>query len=243
MEPDGVSVPRKSQFAQKLKSAATAISGQLDKKSRLAMVQILRSIPLLLVLIGAALLLYAGSQYWTMYSEQNQLAREWQRQQLDKTIDKDQAGLPKDGLTRLSIPRIDLSAIVVEGTNHRSLLLGPGHIRSTPDPGEPGNSVISGHRDTFFRHIHELAKGDSVVVQRNGHVYSYEVTGKKIVRPTDLSVLRQTKDSRLTLITCYPTYYIGPAPERLVVFAKRSDETGKPELARSSTELRKAATQ
>ena len=80
--------------------------------------------------------------------------------------------------------------------------------------------IISAHRDTFFRHVFELAKGDQVEVQHGGKTAVYEVTEKKIVDPDDVEVLRQTKDPRLTLITCYPTYYIGPAPQRAIVIAK-----------------------
>jgi sortase A len=94
-------------------------------------------------------------------------------------------------------------------------------------PGEPGNAVITAHRDTFFRHIYELDKGDEIQVRRNGRLFTYQVTGKKVVPPQDLSVIKQTTDSQLTLITCYPTYYIGPAPERLVVFS-RLVEDGHP---------------
>jgi sortase A len=92
-------------------------------------------------------------------------------------------------------------------------------------PGQTGNAVITGHRDTFFRHIYELVKGDKIQVRRAGSVFTYEVTGKKIVMPEDVSVIRQTPDPQLTLITCYPTYYIGPAPKRLVVFSKLVDSS------------------
>jgi sortase A len=96
-------------------------------------------------------------------------------------------------------------------------------LEDTPAPGELGNSVISGHRDTFFRHIHQLVKGDEILVQRNGRTFHYEVTGKQIVQPTDMSVLKPSNHPELTLITCYPTYYIGPAPKRLVVTSKLVD--------------------
>jgi sortase A len=171
--------------------------------------------------VGAAILLYVASQYWTMYAGQRRLAREWNQQQ---TSAARQAKTADDGLTRISIPKINLSAVIVEGTNHKALLLGPGHIKGTPNPGEAGNAVITGHRDTFFRHIYELNKGDIVTVQRNGKAFNYEVTGKEIVQPTDISVLDASPDARLTLITCYPTYYIGPAPDRLVVFTKLADK-------------------
>ncbi len=185
-----------------------------------------RYLPAFLMAVGLALLVYVGSQYASMYLEQRRLAREWERQQQQPAESAPQVhrASVSDGLTRLSIPKISLNAIVVEGTSHRDLLLGPGHIKSTARPGTPGNSVITGHRDTFFRHIYELNKGDVVTVQRDGKTYRYEVTGKRIVNPEDVSVLEPSKDNRLTLITCYPTYYIGPAPERLVVFSKLADD-------------------
>lgn len=176
-----------------------------------------------LVIAGALLLAYVCWSYGSMYVEQKRLARAWERQQHAQTAQQDgaiQQVSADDGLTKLSVPKINLDSVIVEGTNHRALLLGPGHLKDTPAPGEEGNSVISGHRDTFFRHLNDLQKGDEVLVQRGGKTYHYKVTGKKIVEPDDVSVIAPTKDPEMTLITCYPTYYIGPAPKRLVVFSK-----------------------
>jgi sortase A len=180
-----------------------------------------QKLSVILMVAGAGLLTYVGLQYWAMYHEQRALQREWQEQQkpsagvaIGESLSKD------DGLTRVSIPKINLDVIVVEGTNHRALRIGPGHLKNTPIPGELGNSVISAHRDTFFRHIYELNRGDEIEVRRNGRTYTFEVTGKKIVMPNDLSVVKNSSDARLTLITCYPIYYIGPAPQRLVVVSK-----------------------
>jgi len=181
----------------------------------------------ILIIAGAVLLGYVGSEYLAMYREQQTLHQQWQEQQSSALASSLSAPIAKhDGLTRVSIPKIDLDVIVVEGTNHKSLRLGPGHLKGTPAPGETGNSVISAHRDTFFRNIYELKNGDEIHVRRNGHRYTFQVTGKKIVLPNDLSVLKRTSDTRLTLITCYPIYYLGPAPKRLVVFSKLID-TGK----------------
>jgi sortase A len=113
--------------------------------------------------------------------------------------------------------------------NRKDLLMGPGHLPDTPEPGQTGNSVISAHRDTFFRHLHELKQGDYILVQRAGRQFRYQVTGKKVIQPNDLAVIQPTPDAQLTLLTCYPTYYVGPAPQRLVVFSKlvgvrRNDE-------------------
>jgi sortase A len=183
-------------------------------------------ISLALIVVGALLLGYVSVEYFTMYSSQRRLAREWQQQQeLARSQPSDKAELKRvsDGLTRISIPKINLTAVVVEGVSRKQLLLGPGHLKDTPAPGEQGNSVISAHRDTFFRHIYELNKGDIITVERNGATYNYKVTGKKVTDPNDITVLKQTHEPQLTLITCYPTYYIGPAPERLAIFSKRVD--------------------
>jgi sortase A len=177
-----------------------------------------RGLSLALVAVGAGLLIYVGSQYWSMYHSQSELEQEWKKQAAAGSASTSRSAA--DQLTRVVIPKIKLDAIVVEGASRKQLLAGPGHLRETALPGRPGNSVITAHRDTFFRHIFELNKGDEIMVQRGGETFRYQVTGKKIVKPEDVSVLKPSEDARLTLITCYPTYYIGPAPERLVVFSK-----------------------
>jgi len=179
-----------------------------------------RSWPSLLIVAGVALLLYVGSQYATMYAAQRRLTQQWQQQNLQ--LPTQPAGLVTT-LTRLSIPSINLDAVVVEGVGRRELLMGPGHMPNTPEPGQPGNVVISAHRDTFFRHIHELKEGDYIIVERAGRRFRYQVTGKKVVEPNDMAVVQPTPGSQLTLLTCYPTYYIGPAPQRLVVFSRLVD--------------------
>lgn len=177
--------------------------------------------PTVLVVIGCVLLIYVGTQYGEMFMEQHSLQREWETQQSAVHLAAPTAGeLVEQGLTRISIPKIDLSAVVVEGTDRRSLNLGPGHLTGSAFPGTPGNSVLTAHRDSFFRHIVELTNGDQVMVQRNGKSYTYEVVGKQVVKPTETEAIQPTKDNRLTLITCYPTHYIGPAPYRLIVNAR-----------------------
>lgn len=195
-------------------------------RARVAKMDYRTVVSLCCMLVGALLLVYVGWSYASMYVKQRELAREWQQQQQSAlyqstTKSADAAAQPANyTLTRLTVPKIGLDAIVVEGTDDNALKLGPGHMENTAMPGADGNSVISGHRDTFFRHIHELEKGDDVLVERGGRVYKYEVTGKKILDPDDTWVTNPTNEAELTLITCYPTYYIGPAPHRLVVFTK-----------------------
>ncbi|MCI0352095.1 MAG: class D sortase [Acidobacteriales bacterium] len=190
-----------------------------------------------LMVIGALLLTYVGTQYFAMYSEQRKLTEQWQQQNSGSGSERSaqSSAAVDDGLTRISIPRIDLDAVVVEGTSGRQLAVAPGHLEDTATPGEEGNAVITAHRDTFFRNIYELKKGDNIVIQRRGEVYKFEVTGKKIVAPDDVSALRNSNDARLTLITCYPPYYVGPAPERLVVFSKLVERSPQAQTASTGT--------
>lgn len=197
-----------------------------------------RSWPSLLIVAGVALLLYVVSQYATMYAAQRRLTQQWQQQNLQ--LPAQPAGLVTT-LTRLSIPSIKLDAVVVEGIARKDLLMGPGHLPDTPEPGQPGNAVISAHRDTFFRHIHQLKKGDYIMVERAGRRFRYEVTGKKVVEPNDMKVVEPTPGTQLTLLTCYPTYYIGPAPQRLVVFSKLVDVSRGQEPASQARPVAEAA--
>jgi len=180
------------------------------------------------IAIGVALLGYVGGQYWQMYRSQKNLEAEWQRQAATVSVPGHADISAQQMLTRLVIPKIDMDAIVVEGASRRELSEGPGHMKQTAQPGETGNAVITAHRDTFFRHIYELNKGDQIQVRRSGRTFTYAVTGKRIVKPEDVSVIKPTNDPQLTLITCYPTYYIGPAPERLVVFSRLVESDGQP---------------
>lgn len=187
-----------------------------------------RVVSLALVIIGVVLLGYVASEYWGMYRSQKNLEAEWQRQAAAAIVPGHADLSSEQMLTRLQIPKIQMDAIVVEGASRRDLSEGPGHMKETAQAGETGNMVITGHRDTFFRHIYELNKGDQIQVRRSGRTFTYEVTGKRIVMPEDVSVIRPTTNPQLTLITCYPTYYIGPAPKRLVVFSRLIASDGQP---------------
>ncbi|MBV8205968.1 MAG: class D sortase [Acidobacteria bacterium] len=187
------------------------------------------ALPYILICSGVALLVYVSSEYALMLQGQRALQHQFAVQASARMV------TAPDSLVRIAVPKINLDAIVVEGTSRKDLMKGPGHIRSSAYPGESGNVVISAHRDTFFRHIYELSKGDQIQLQRGGATYTYEVTGKKITDPNDLSVLQQTEEPRLTLITCYPTYYVGPAPERLVIFARLLTASNQAEARLSTT--------
>jgi sortase A len=128
---------------------------------------------------------------------------------------------PGDLLGRLDVPRLGLSVAVLQGTRSRMLRRGTGHIEGTPLPGEAGNSGIAGHRDTFFRGLKDIRKNDEIQFQAATGLIRYEVDWVKVVAPDDLSVLAPSTESALTLVTCYPFYFVGPAPKRFVVRAHK----------------------
>jgi sortase A len=131
---------------------------------------------------------------------------------------------PRAVVGRLEVPRLGLSAIAREGVDARTLRSAVGHVPETALPGEPGNVAFAGHRDTFFRKLKDVKKGDRIVVTTAGGVYAYDVRETKVVRPSDVSVLEPTREPALTLVTCYPFDFIGRAPERFIVRAVRKDE-------------------
>ena len=122
---------------------------------------------------------------------------------------------------RLEIGRIALSSIVVEGASERELQVAAGHVPGTAFPGEPGNCAIAGHRDTLFRALRLTRKYDEVTMSTRRGEFHYRITSIRIVQPGDTAVLSPTRLETLTLITCYPFYFVGPAPKRFVIQAER----------------------
>ncbi|MBZ5698392.1 MAG: class D sortase [Acidobacteriia bacterium] len=126
------------------------------------------------------------------------------------------AGSP---LGQIEIPKIGLAVMILEGTDNRTLRRAVGHIPETALPGEPGNIAIAGHRDTFFRHLRDLEKNDEITLTTLDNTYRYLVDFSEVVGPNDTEVLNASDIAILTLVTCYPPSYIGPAPKRLIVRA------------------------
>jgi len=124
-----------------------------------------------------------------------------------------------DVLGRIEIPRIALSVVVLQGTTSQTLRLGVGHIDGTALPGNPGNIGIAGHRDTFFRGLKDIRSNDEILLQTSAGTATYVVDWIQITQPSDGGIVFSASTSALTLVTCYPFYYIGAAPERFVVHA------------------------
>lgn len=123
----------------------------------------------------------------------------------------------------LDIPRLGLTAAIVEGDDAAALRVGVGHLPDTPLPWQPGNAALAAHRDTFFRPLKDVRIGDVIRLTTIGGTFEYQVRETLIVNPDDLSVLASSEHQRLTLMTCYPFSFLGSAPQRFVVRAERND--------------------
>lgn len=120
---------------------------------------------------------------------------------------------------RVEVPRLGIRAVIAEGTSHRVLSHAVGHVRWTPLPGEPGNVGLTAHRDSYFRNLANVRRGDLVQVVTPDGTFRYRVTRTQVVPPSRVAVLRQDRGSGVTLVTCWPFRWIGPAPRRFVVSA------------------------
>jgi len=131
-------------------------------------------------------------------------------------------GIPQrgDAVAKIVFPRFDKQLYVFEGDGPSELRRGPGHLAGTAMPGDRGNCVIAGHRDTHFRLLKDVHKGDDIVLSTSRGEFHYRVTNTRVVLPQNTSALKATTGSELNLITCYPFYYVGAAPQRFVVRAE-----------------------
>jgi sortase A len=119
----------------------------------------------------------------------------------------------------MEVPRLGLKAIFVQGDSPRILRRAVGHIPETALPGELGNIVLTGHRDTFFRPLRNIQLGDGIKIKTLDGEFEYRVESTEVVSPSDLQVLQPSSGNTLTLVTCFPFYYVGAAPKRFIVRA------------------------
>jgi sortase A len=128
-------------------------------------------------------------------------------------------------LAILRIPKINLEVAVLSGTSELVLNRGVGHIAGTPRPGEEGNIGIAGHRDGFFRGLKDVVVGDLIELETPAGTEGYTITELLLVDPPDVWVLEPTEVPSMTLVTCYPFYFVGSAPQRYIVRAEHVPET------------------
>jgi LPXTG-site transpeptidase (sortase) family protein len=175
------------------------------------------------VLVASALALFWSDDLQRMYTpalpkiEQSEAARGDDRVQ----DDRDQKVTLGKPIGLLEIPRLGLTSVVIEGDDVAALLFGVGHLADTPLPWHGGNSVLAAHRDTFFRPLAGIRRNDLIKFSTADAEFEYVVKETMIVESTDVEVLDPTDTATLTLITCYPFDYIGPAPNRFIVRAER----------------------
>lgn len=122
---------------------------------------------------------------------------------------------------RLTIPRLHVSVVVLEGSDQNILAVAAGHIEGTSLPGRSGNAAIAAHRDTFFGSLRGIRRHDVITVTTMNGSFSYEVNRTEVVAPSHIEVLHPTTAPELTLVTCYPFRHNGPSPQRFIVHARR----------------------
>ncbi len=176
----------------------------------------------LLLLTAASCLGYYG---WSLLDSEVRQTRE------SRAFDEERAGTPVAGaksrasatgfstIGRISVPRLHLTAMVEEGDDDATLSHAVGHVPGTAFPGSDGNVAMAGHRDSFFRGFGDLRRNDEIDVETLHGVFRYRVDQLTVVDPANTSVLAPTREKTLTLITCFPFHYIGPAPRRFIVQA------------------------
>lgn len=180
-----------------------------------------------LLWIGGALIIggagFLGSDIWMQHSaaRAQQDAQEWLTRTAGTPRSKPRRPQHGDVVGRLTIPRLEVSVMVFEGDDAAILKHGAGHIPATALPGDHGNLGIAAHRDTYFRPLRLIRPRDAIEFTTPEGVWRYAVTDIQIVRPSDIQVLAKAPGRDLTLVTCYPFYYLGSAPERWIVHAKR----------------------
>jgi sortase A len=133
---------------------------------------------------------------------------------------------PHEVIGRLEIPRLHVSTVVVEGDDPAALRFGAGHVPWTRLPAESGNLGIAAHRDTVFWSLGNIALRDHIKFITKRGLYEFEVNSTEVLRPEDVAVLDSSNRSELTLVTCYPFSYLGPAPLRFIVHARRVPAVG-----------------
>jgi sortase A len=175
-----------------------------------------------LLTAGAGLLGYCGFVLADTWMYQRQASQLFDRAHLQV------AAIPSPGtdstnglLGRMEIPRLGVSVIVAEGTDETTLRRAGGHIAGTSFPGQRGNVGIAGHRDTLFRPLRNIRRNDLITLTTLAGEYRYRVMSTEVVSPSDVAVLEPDGHETLTLVTCYPFYFVGPAPDRFIVHATR----------------------
>lgn len=204
--------------------------------------RLVRCIEYFLFAAGLVILGYCGAWWLNSRVQQANGNRELDRILSNRAATSARGTRIPDGdlVGKVEIPDLRLSAVIFQGTQDSVLDQGVGHVDGTALPGQPGNVVLAAHRDTFFRSLRNIRKGEVVRVTTPSGTRDYEVDSTEIVDPTQVQVMDPTPTPSLTLITCYPFYFVGHAPKRFIV---RARDTGyqAPQMTAGKTVDRKTA--
>jgi sortase A len=177
------------------------------------------------LIIGLLALSYVGYALldaWLYQDEQARLfERELKETKLSRAESSGVAVSEGSPLGRIEIGAVGLTTMILEGTEEGTLQRAVGHIRSTPLPGQRGNVALAGHRDTFFRGLRDIRVNDEITLTTLSGSYHYRVNSTKVVEPEETEVLKDGGADTLTLVTCYPFNFVGSAPKRFIVRARR----------------------
>lgn len=174
----------------------------------------------LLLACGVFFLISGAREFLLPILGQREISGDWKSSSPSRNST---SKVPRDlgvAMCRLLIPRLDVHLFVVEGDGRKELRIGPGHMPGTALPGMAGNCIIAGHRDTHFRILKDLRNGDDIILETRTGEFHYRVTSLSVVSPRNHNPLAPAAKPVLSLITCYPFYYVGPAPKRFVVKAE-----------------------
>ena len=172
---------------------------------------------------------------WWMVAQEARAFQTWAAAVVDSTPARQTThgivGREHEIVGRILIPRLGASAMIAEGVAPATLRRAVGHIPTSALPGEPGNVVLAAHRDTYFKGLGKLRRGDVVMLQTRRRTYRYEFEDAQVVDADAVEVMRATLRPSLTLVTCYPFSMLGPAPRRYIVRATLAGSESGP-LAR-----------
>lgn len=175
----------------------------------------MRRIAGVLITLGVLTVVAGASLRLAAWMGQNEAQASWEQEVAEPDL-----SATATGVTRLSFPALGREFFVLDGATRTNLVLGPAHVQVPGAKSENGNFIIAAHRDTHFRILKDLKMGELITLDRHGQSFQYRIVALEVVRPTDDSFYQPTSKPVVTLVTCYPFYYLGRAPKRFIVRAE-----------------------
>ena len=185
--------------------------------------RVLRAVSHVFLLVGIMALGYAGYAVMDRYWFQSVETAKFETVMAPAAMRAVETAPIAEGgvIGEIEVPRLGLKAIVVQGDSEKLLRRAVGHLPGTALPGEAGNVALAGHRDSLFRPLRNIRPGDTITLRTPDREFQYQVEWTAVVPPAAVRLIQPTTEPALTLVTCFPFYYVGAAPERFIVRARR----------------------